>query len=772
MVPTTAEIALVDQIFAQADTQKIGILPCDAAVKVFHGSKLSPTILGHIWSIADEENNGFLTRKETAIALRLIGHVQSGEEVQRSLISKPGPLATIEGMQLVRQGIGMPIPESPPPMPGLPPLTAQDKAKFLRWFQMCSPVDGLLSGEKAYDMFMKSKLSVDTLSQIWELCDTQERGALDLTDFTIAMYFIQACMSGKLSILPNTLPLCLYEQASGRLVSQATRDSLHQGSLASGTPSPVAKQSLVEPQLIGQPHNVPLVLPLGRPVPAVQSPSIPPFPPLAAQPAVQWDVTPTEKAASDWFFDALDTNKCGYIEGDVASTFMAQSTLSDDVLAQVWDLADLNDDGCLTRDGFAVAMHLIEGKLTGKEIPATLPPTLVPPSIRTTASPSKELSPPETIHDLLWGNPTSVGESQNVPQLQITTAQAPGHLPASSVLSHVQQDPFGALATVSPFNFNKDLLGDVDDSYVAPPLHDQSAEISNMRKQLMSTNKSLQTAKVERDRVEAILATQAAELSALQTQLAAARASFETESTLLNSLRGRHTTQAAELWKLREEVIRRRSNLIALHDERAELEWSLLRVKEVRSAIRQRKLNAAEEANYAAAVLHTRRQKPSRRHPNAVAGPSRISLNGHAPEYHDARSIFADNPHPLPARKQRTYEFDVLEKAKLTFLEEDRAAEQEMQNENIAFQLQKKFDAENAALRRQRTILSSFVQHTFKCGICLEELPEDDASRVDGCQFLGNRVIGITESEYAIWMEMQLSQFSILLHCRKYVLLL
>jgi epidermal growth factor receptor substrate 15 len=52
---------------------------------------------------------------------------------------------------------------------------------------------------------------------------------------------------------------------------------------------------------------------------------------------------------------------------------------------QVWcrDLSDLNKDGKLTRDGFAVAMHLINGKLAGREIPAELPLSLIPPSFRT-----------------------------------------------------------------------------------------------------------------------------------------------------------------------------------------------------------------------------------------------------------------------------------------------------------------------------------------------------------------------------------------------------
>lgn len=41
------------------------------------------------------------------------------------------------------------------------------------------------------------------------------------------------------------------------------------------------------------------------------------------------------------------------------------------------DLADINKDGHLTRDGFAIAMHLIHGKLAGKEVPKSLPPSLI-----------------------------------------------------------------------------------------------------------------------------------------------------------------------------------------------------------------------------------------------------------------------------------------------------------------------------------------------------------------------------------------------------------
>ena len=43
------------------------------------------------------------------------------------------------------------------------------------------------------------------------------------------------------------------------------------------------------------------------------------------------------------------------------------------------DLADADADGRLSRDEFAVAMHLIRAKLAGKDVPDSLPPTLIPP---------------------------------------------------------------------------------------------------------------------------------------------------------------------------------------------------------------------------------------------------------------------------------------------------------------------------------------------------------------------------------------------------------
>ena len=86
--PTPAEVAIVNQIFVQADPQKLGLVTGEQGVKVFAGAKLPPATLGDIWAIADPENNGALTRKGVAIAVRLIGWAQNGETPSSELLEK------------------------------------------------------------------------------------------------------------------------------------------------------------------------------------------------------------------------------------------------------------------------------------------------------------------------------------------------------------------------------------------------------------------------------------------------------------------------------------------------------------------------------------------------------------------------------------------------------------------------------------------------------------------------------------------------------------
>ncbi|KAL4067469.1 hypothetical protein V8B97DRAFT_1918955 [Scleroderma yunnanense] len=326
--------------------------------------------------------------------------------------------------------------------------------------------------------------------------------------------------------------------------------------------------------------------------------------------------------------------------------------------------------------------------------------------------------------------------------------------------------------------------------------------------------------------------------------------------------------------------LKRQNDALACQNGKLEEE-----VASLENAVQQEKLKSIRAATYTTPLTRHDNKQDRRGYtqPNAVAGPSRLPINSHVPSYNGAKSIFADNPPPVPTTKPTTYEFedDLLEKMQFDLLKEE-SEESTIQNLNAALKLQRTFDAEDAALRYQQAELTTYsrakgvftgnpppvfatrssmyeseddrlkkmqinllkeeskeirnlhaalkfqrtfdaedavlrsqqaelathLQRKFDCGICLEELPEDDSARVDGCGHMmcrscmrgfitakiaehrfpilcpictagdGGRPaaeisgllveqIGVTEEEYGIWIEMELAQFSILLHCRK-----
>ncbi|KAF9532422.1 hypothetical protein CPB83DRAFT_807813 [Crepidotus variabilis] len=596
---TPAELTLVSQLFAKADPQKLGVLTGDVAVRIFGGAKLAPITLGEIWNIADEDNHGWLSKKNVAVAVRLIGWAQKGEKLSKSLLNKPGPLAVIEGINTVAQNnTGVSSPRSPPPQ-NFPVLAIQDRSKFQTMFIKAGAVNGILSGDKARDLFLKSKLPHEQLMKIWNLADTQDRGALDVADFTIGMYFIQGVMSGAISFVPNTLPPGLYQQAGG--ISNAPSVHSHNTG-ASGSFSPV-RSGFVSAQLTGQSpmlqaHNT------GTPFTAPALPARPgAFSHTNGHPH-DWDVTQEEKSSADRFFDTLDTQKRGYIEGDIAVPFMLKSQLPGEVLAQVWDLADIHNDGRLTREGFAIAMHLIQRKLVGQEIPASLPPSLIPPSLRPSATAQSPFSSaplhtqPEAdlfSFDAFDDPPPAVqvhSTGSGMLQQQLTGSTTKNLTkPPIPQKAPVLSDPFAV-----PFSdSNHDFLG--DDGAASPHLHDQSAEIGNVQNQLRSTEKSLSSAKQERQTLEKDLADQAAQLSTLQTQLSSAKAAYETETSLLNTLKERRTAQLADIQKTKEDLIRAESDLSAVRVEKSEIEGAFLRDKEEARDLHKRMVDAGQQAD-------------------------------------------------------------------------------------------------------------------------------------------------------------------------------
>lgn len=71
---------------------------------------------------------------------------------------------------------------------------------------------------------------------------------------------------------------------------------------------------------------------------------------------------------------------CSYFSA--AKSEMVKSKLPNSVLGKIWKLSDIGKDGLLDADEFALAMHLINVKLDGHDLPSELPDHLIPPSKR------------------------------------------------------------------------------------------------------------------------------------------------------------------------------------------------------------------------------------------------------------------------------------------------------------------------------------------------------------------------------------------------------
>jgi len=74
----------------------------------------------------------------------------------------------------------------------------------------------------------------------------------------------------------------------------------------------------------------------------------------------------------------------GKVSGRVAKDYMLKSKLPSSVLGKIWKLSDLDKDGMLDGEEFALANYLINLKLDGHELPEELPRHLIPPSKKET----------------------------------------------------------------------------------------------------------------------------------------------------------------------------------------------------------------------------------------------------------------------------------------------------------------------------------------------------------------------------------------------------
>ncbi|KAI1767023.1 hypothetical protein GGR53DRAFT_527719 [Hypoxylon sp. FL1150] len=617
---TPEEKRVYGQLYRKADTESVGVVTGEVAVKFFEKTRLDSRVLGEIWQIADKENRGFLTPAGFTTVLRLIGHAQAGREPTAELADGPGPLPRFDGIN-----INVNPPPAHPPLQAqgtgsgpirIPPLTPEKVNQYASLFERQNlQSGGILPGDQAKNIFEKSGLSNEVLGRIWQLADTEQRGALVLAEFVIAMHLLTSMKSGVLRGLPNILPAALYEAATRR--SSTPRQS----PTTAGPPI-----SAIPRQLSGQ-AQVRTSSPLGRPPLGPQTTGVP-----LQVTGGDWLVTPADKARFDQFYADLDKSNKGFITGEEAVPFLSQSGLPEDALAQIWDLADINSEGRLNRDMFAVAMYLIRQQRSRRDIPlpASLPPNLIPPSLRNQPRPPVGPSPfdapvpaspppppqPKSAIDDLFG-------------LDASPTPAPAQIPLSTGGS-AARDPFAGGPPTSPARasptantfrpfvpsstFGKtltshdtggsagsaqrapappsvsameDLLGD-NDPEISKKLTNETAELANLSNQVGSLSKQMQQVQGQRSSTQNEINQASEQKKNFEQRLSQLRALYEKEAQDVRTLEEQLKNIRDDTRKLTNEMITIDGTYKDLQNQHQQISQALQADQQENNALKQR----------------------------------------------------------------------------------------------------------------------------------------------------------------------------------------
>lgn len=453
-----------------------------------------------------------------------------------------------------------------------------------------------IPGDAAKQMFEKARLPNELLGRVWNLADTEQRGALGMTEFVVAMHLLASLRTGALRALPQTLPAGLYEAAARRAPPAPVQAIPRQftGQQAPRPQSPLSRPPYIPPPMSAQP--------LSQQPTGAQ--------PLSAQATgADWLITPQDKASFDKMFASIDRNNSGYIDGEQAVPFLSNSGLSEYALATIWDLSDINSEGRLSRDEFAIAMYLIRqqrGKVDGRvNLPTTLPAGLVPPSMRKQPMmPSQPTAPafdnsvfatqqPKSASDDLFGLDALAASPEPTPAPQIQAIQPMAPTPASPQTATANSSPrqpvttafkpfmptssFGqglttqntggsiqsnissnrALPNVqaarAPSGALDDLLGD-NDPVVSSRLTDETSELGNMSNQIGTLRNQMQEVQNKKISTGSELSATSTQKRELEARLGQFRSQYEQEVMEVKNFEQQLNTVRNDTKRLQQEL--------------------------------------------------------------------------------------------------------------------------------------------------------------------------------------------------------------------------
>ncbi|XP_058494468.1 epidermal growth factor receptor substrate 15 isoform X2 [Solea solea] len=507
---------IYDKYYRQVDPSGSGRVTAADAALFLKRSGLADLVLGKIWDLADSERKGSLTKQQFFIALRLVACAQNGLEVAlKSLnVAVPPPKFHDTSSPLLAGSVGGDMPWV---------VKAEEKMKFDAIFESLGPVGGMLTGDRVKPVLLNSKLPVDILGRVWELSDLDRDGMLDRDEFSVAMYLVYRALEGE--PVPMSLPPPLVPPSKRKKPSVPPVMPLLPSppSVKDSRSSHAGSKTMPHP-----PKSAPAPVPV--PVPAPVPASVPAPAPAAAS----WVVSPADKAKYDDLFNKTDSDMDGLVSGPEVRDIFLKTGLPSATLARIWELCDIGDIGKLTREQFALALHLINQKLVkGLDPPQSLTPEMIPPSDR-----------------------------QNIKQNNLANLAA--DFSAIKELDSLSNE------IVELQREKSTVEQEIKENEEA--IRQRSGEVQDLQDEVAKESGELQRLQSQRQKVQDTLDELDQQKSSLEEQLTHIRQQTTQETQLISSLQSEHEEQEQRICQFEEELVQAREELLALQEESRRLQ--------------------------------------------------------------------------------------------------------------------------------------------------------------------------------------------------------
>uniref|UniRef100_A0A4W5P9J9 Epidermal growth factor receptor pathway substrate 15 n=1 Tax=Hucho hucho TaxID=62062 RepID=A0A4W5P9J9_9TELE len=495
-----------EKYYQQVDPSGSGQVAAADAALFLKRSGLADLVLGKIWDLADSERKGCLNKQQFFIALRLVACAQNGLEVALKSLNLAVSLPKFHDT-------------SSPLLPGGVSVDGQwvvkmeEKLKFDAVFDSLSPVSGMLSGEKVKPVLLNSKLPVDVLGRVWELSDLDRDGMLDRDEFAVAMYLVYRALEGE--SVPMSLPAPLV---------------------------PPSKRKK-------PPVSVPPVMPLLPSPPSIKESrsSLSGSKTLPSKPAVTpvtWAVSPPDKSKYDEVFAKTDLDMDGLVSGPEVRDIFLKTGLPSATLAHIWELCDIGDMGKLTREQFALALHLINQKLTtGVDPPQNLSPEMIPPSDRLSLA-TKQSNAANLAADF-----SAIKELDSL----------------SNEIVDLQREKS---------NVEQEMKEQVKS------IRERTSEVQELQNQVQKESGDLQRLQSQRQEVQDTLEELDQQKTTLEEQLRHICQQCSHENQMILSLEAEHTEQEQKMEEYEEQLVQAREELLRLQEESQQLEEKVQAARE------------------------------------------------------------------------------------------------------------------------------------------------------------------------------------------------